>query len=72
MPRRIDPADVVYEVGRLDLPGDNADSRLDPIFEVTAADVAALTAELPEPDCALTLEELEAALAAVQRTLGRR
>jgi len=69
MSRRVDVGDVVYEVGRLDVSWTGEGACLDPVFEITARDVQALTEELAEPDCALTLAELEAALAAVRSAL---
>jgi hypothetical protein len=54
------------EIGTLDLPWDLEAGRLDPVFEVTADDVRALTETLNEPDCTATLVELETALAGMR------
>ncbi len=70
MARRIDVGDVVYEMGLLELPWDVEAGRIDPVFEITAADIRALTEELNEPECAVTLAELEAALSGVQAVLS--
>lgn len=69
MSRRVNVSDVMHQLGRLDLPWDLEPDRLDPVFEITAADVLALTEELHEPECALTLAELEAVLYGVRRAL---
>lgn len=63
MARRVALDDVMHEMGKLETPRDPEASRLDPVFEVTADDVRALTETLNEPDCSATLAELEAALA---------
>ncbi len=70
MARRVDAGDVVHEIGLLELPWDVEAGRLDPVFEITAADIRALTDELHEPECAVTLDELEAALAGVRAVLS--
>jgi hypothetical protein len=63
MARRVALDGVMYEVGVLELPWDVEAGRLDPVFEVTADDVRALTETLSEPDCPATLVELAAARA---------
>ncbi len=72
MSRRVGVSDVMHQLGRLELPWELDAGRLDPVFEVTAADVRALTEGLHEPECALTLAELEAALHSVQVALPAR
>lgn len=62
MARRVALDSVVHEIGSVDLPWETEAGRLDPVFEVTADDVRALTETLSEPDCSATLAELEAAL----------
>lgn len=62
MARRVALDDVMHEIGKLELPWDLEAGRVDPVFEVTVDDVRALTETLSEPDCSLTLLELEAAL----------
>jgi hypothetical protein len=66
MARRVALDEVMHEIGKLELPWDAEVGRLDPVFEVTAEDVRALTETLNEPDCTATLIELEAALAGLR------
>jgi hypothetical protein len=66
MARRAALDDIIHEIGRLELPWDLEAGHLDPVFEVTAEDVRALTETLAEPDCSVTLSELEAALGSLR------
>lgn len=70
MARRVDVRDVVHEMGLLELPWDVEAGRFDPVFEITADDIRALTDDLHEPECAVTLDELERALAGVRAILS--
>ncbi len=72
MSRRVGISDVMHQLGKLDLPWELDAGRLDPVFQVTPTDVRALTEELHEPECALTLAELEAALHSVRAALPAR
>ncbi|HEY8369193.1 MAG TPA: hypothetical protein VIM86_07725 [Thermodesulfobacteriota bacterium] len=72
MARRAALDEVVHEIGRLELPWDVEAGRLDPVFEVTAEDVRALTETLIEPDCSATLAELEAALGGLRIAVAGR
>jgi hypothetical protein len=67
MARRVSVEGVMHQIGKLDLPWDLEAGRLDPVFEVTADDVRALTEELLEPDCTATLVDLETALAGLHQ-----
>lgn len=58
---------VVHDVGELEVPWGLEAGQIDPVFEVTADDVRALTEQLLEPDCSATLAELEAALNGIRR-----
>ncbi len=68
MARRVALDSVMHEIGKLELPWDLEAGRLDPVFEVTADDVKALTDTLNEPDCSATLIDLEAALGGLRGT----
>lgn len=63
---------VVHEMGALELPWGLEGGQVDPVFEVTPDDVRALTQQLTEPDCAVTLAELEAALNGIRAAVAAR